>query len=59
MCSMEKKNIMSCQISYLPIASNEYIQEVNQVLAIIECYKVEYNVGILATTIRGQADIVF
>lgn len=57
MCSMEK--IASCEISYIPIISKDYIEDVNKVIEIIKAYKLEYTVGILSTTIRGNKENIF
>lgn len=56
MCSMEK--IASCQISFTPIISDNYINDINKVLDIIKKSNLEYNIGILSTTIRGNKEIV-
>ncbi|WP_432407707.1 YkoF family thiamine/hydroxymethylpyrimidine-binding protein [Wukongibacter sp. M2B1] len=57
MCSMEK--IASCEICYIPIISKDYIEDVNKVIEIIKAYKLEYTVGILSTTIRGNKENIF
>ncbi|WP_432663015.1 YkoF family thiamine/hydroxymethylpyrimidine-binding protein [Wukongibacter baidiensis] len=57
MCSMEK--IASCEISYIPIMSKDYIGDVDRVIDIIKSYGLECNVGILSTTIRGNKEKLF
>ena len=57
MCPVEK--IASCQIAYTPIMSNDYIEEVERVIELIESYGLEYSVGILSTTIRGDKEKIF
>ncbi|SHK25351.1 YkoF family thiamine/hydroxymethylpyrimidine-binding protein [Paramaledivibacter caminithermalis] len=57
MCSMEK--IASCEISYIPIMSENYIDDVNRVIDIIKSCELECNIGILSTTIRGNKDRIF
>ncbi len=57
MCSMEK--ITSCEISYIPIMSKDYINDVDRVIDIIKSYRLEYNIGILSTTIRGNKEKIF
>lgn len=52
MCSMEK--VASCEISFIPIISENYISDVKKVIEIIKSYDLEYDVGILSTTIRGN-----
>lgn len=59
MCSMEKGKITSCQITYFPIKSEKYLEEINSVLEIIKSYPVESEVGILSTTIRGERNVIF
>ncbi|SES90047.1 YKOF-related Family [Natronincola peptidivorans] len=59
MCSMEKASLASCEITYFPIKSEDYIGDINKVLKIIEAYPVEVTVGILSTTIRGNSQIIF
>ncbi|EOD00679.1 YkoF family thiamine/hydroxymethylpyrimidine-binding protein [Caldisalinibacter kiritimatiensis] len=54
MRSMEK--IASCQITFTPIISDNYIDDVNKVLDIIKSYELEYDIGILSTTIRGNKE---
>ncbi|MCK9217851.1 MAG: thiamine-binding protein [Firmicutes bacterium] len=56
---MAKRGIVSCQITYLPIGTVDYPDEVNDVLEIIKESGLEYNVDIMSTTIRGESDIVF
>ena len=57
MCAMEK--VASCQISFIPIMSENHIDEVNKVIDIIKSYELEYKVGILSTTIRGNKERIF
>lgn len=46
--------IGSCEISFIPIESRSYVDDVDKVLGIIEASGLEHNVGILSTTIRGD-----
>lgn len=57
MCSMEE--IASCQISFIPINSNNYIEDINLVLDLIKNSELEYNTNILSTTIRGDKNKIF
>lgn len=59
MCSMEKGTLASCEITYFPIQSKDYIEEINKVIKIIKGYEVEVDVGILSTTIRGNSEVIF
>ena len=52
MCHVEK--IASCQIAFTPIASNDYIDDVNKVLKIIDSSGLENEVGVLSTFVRGK-----
>lgn len=56
---MEKGRLASCEITYFPIQSENYLEEIRWVIKIIESYEVEVEVGILSTTIRGRAEIIF
>lgn len=56
MCSMAK--IASCQISFTPINSADYMNDIEKVLDIIKSYNLEYNIGILSTSIKGNKDKV-
>ena len=52
MCAMEK--IASCQIAFTPVASGDYIDDVNKVLEIIYNSGLENEVGVLSTFVRGE-----
>ena len=54
---MEK--IISCEISFIPIQSENYKNDVDRVIEIISSYKLEYQVGLLSTTVRGNKKIIF
>lgn len=59
MCQVEKEHLVSCQISYFPIDSRNYLEEVDRVLEVIKESKLDYQVGDLASVVKGQADKVF
>ncbi|HSH36075.1 YkoF family thiamine/hydroxymethylpyrimidine-binding protein [Schnuerera sp.] len=59
MCTMEKGSIISCQITYFPIDSKKYLDEIDEVLDLIKDSGLDHNVDILSTTIRGEADKIF
>lgn len=59
MCSMEKGTLASCEITYFPIQSEDYMGDINKVIKLIESYEVEAEVGILSTTIRGNSEEIF
>lgn len=46
--------IASCQITFTPIVSDNYINDVNKVLEIINNSELEYEVGVLSTFVRGE-----
>lgn len=57
MCAVEK--IASCQISFAPIGSIDYLGEIQQVLNIIRNSGLEHDIGILSTVVRGEKIKVF
>lgn len=59
MCGLEKGNIVSCEITYFPIDSNNYLDDINEVLDLIKDSGLDYDIGILSTTIKGEAKKVF
>ena len=56
MCPVEK--IASCQISFIPIASDDYLAEINKVLNIIMNSGLDYEIGILSTVVKGKKSLV-
>ena len=58
MCPVEKGNIVSCQLSFIPIGNEEYLDKIDEVLNLIKETGLEYNIGILSTTVRGDSKIV-
>lgn len=59
MCPVEKVGTVSCQISYFPIASKNYIEEIDQVLDCIKKSSLEYKIEDLSTSIKGESSKVF
>ncbi len=57
MCSMAKK--IACQITFLPIVSKDYLSDIHHVITIIKTSKVEYNIGMLSTEIKGEKNEIF
>ncbi|MGQ9818676.1 MAG: YkoF family thiamine/hydroxymethylpyrimidine-binding protein [Candidatus Kapaibacteriales bacterium] len=55
---MEEK-IISCEISFVPIQSQNYTKEVDEVIRLIAESGLEHQVGIFSTTIRGTKEKVF
>ena len=54
---MEK--IITTELSFIPIISNNYNADVDEVIDIIASYKMEYTVGLLSTTVQGKRSLVF
>nr|WP_300094553.1 YkoF family thiamine/hydroxymethylpyrimidine-binding protein [Sedimentibacter sp.] len=52
MCPLEK--IASCQITFTPIVSDNYMEDVKKVLDIIINSGLENSVGVLSTFVRGE-----
>lgn len=59
MHAVEKGKVVSCQMSYFPIDSKEYLREVDGVLELIKESGLQYNVDLLSTTLRGESEKVF
>lgn len=57
MCALEK--IASCQISFIPVDSSDYLGEIQKVLEIIKGSGLEHSIGILSTVVRGEKSKVF
>ncbi|MTI69448.1 MAG: hypothetical protein FH751_04215 [Firmicutes bacterium] len=57
MCPLEK--VTSCEIAFIPIKSENYIEDVKKVLSIIKSFDVDYEIGKLSTTITGNKNIIF
>lgn len=53
------KTVISCEISFLPIQSNDYVGEVEEVIRIIRSYDLEITEGLMSTTVRGEPRIIF
>ncbi len=58
MCSMEKRDIISCQIAYFPIDSQNYSDDIKEVLNLIKISGLEYNIGDMSTIIKGEPERV-
>lgn len=55
---MEEK-IISCEISFVPIQSENYLADVEEVIKLIEQSGLDYQVGIFSTTIQGEKEKIF
>ncbi len=54
---MEK--IIGCEISFIPINNNDYINEINEVIAIIADSGLSHTVGAMSTAISGNKEKLF
>jgi uncharacterized protein YqgV (UPF0045/DUF77 family) len=54
---MEKT--ITCEISFIPIGTKDYNKDIEQVIEMIASYGMEYHVGLLSTTVRGEKNKVF
>jgi len=59
MCELQKKNMISCQLSYYPIATLEYKVAIDKVIKIIEDSGINYEVSGTGTVILGESEKVF
>jgi uncharacterized protein YqgV (UPF0045/DUF77 family) len=48
------EKIASCEVSFIPIQTNDYISYIERVLEIIRASGLEHTVGLLSTTVRGE-----
>lgn len=52
MCPVEK--VASCQLTFTPIVSDNYMDDVKEVLDIINNSNLENSIGVLSTFVRGE-----
>ena len=52
MCPVEE--VASCQLSFVPIQSKDYLADVERVLDLIKTYELEYCIGEMSTVIKGS-----
>lgn len=57
MCAVEK--VAACEVSFLPIVSENYSNDVKMVLDIIENSGLEFDAGEMSTLIRGSSEKIF
>lgn len=50
------KEIISCEISFIPIQSPNYIEEVEKVLEIIKLSGLQYEINVFSTIISGETE---
>lgn len=49
---------MKCQLTYLPLATDEVDEQVEEVIDFIDGYDLDYNVGELSTLVEGAHEEV-
>lgn len=54
---MEKQ--VTAEISFFPIQSEDYKTDINKAIEIIRSFNLEYKIGLLSTTVRGDQTIIF
>lgn len=47
---------MKCQLTYLPLATDNVKEQVEEVIDFIDGYDIDYNVGELSTLVEGDQD---
>ena len=52
MCAVDK--IASCQLSFIPIQSENYLEDIDIVLKEIVASRMEYSIGEMSTVIKGS-----
>lgn len=57
MCPVEK--VAACELSFLPIQSDSYADDVKKVISLIDESGLEYSVGEMSTLIRGRSKSIF
>lgn len=49
----------ACELSFLPIQSESYADDVKRVVALIQESGLDHSVGVMSTFIRGRSDKIF
>ncbi len=49
----------TCQMSFLPIASKDYKEDIKRVLSLIEKSGLDYRTGEVSTTVKGNRDLIW
>jgi len=52
-------NQVTAELSFFPIESTDYKSEINKTIDIIRSFNLEYKIGLLSTTVRGDQTTVF
>ncbi len=56
---VEKRDIISCQLSLLPIGTEDYLEVIDQVLKKIKESGLDYNIGGMSSIVTGDSQAVF
>lgn len=54
MCEASEKVIVSCQLSFITLGDSEYNKNIQDVINIIRKSDINYTVGQMSTTIKGD-----
>lgn len=54
MCEVSEKVIVSCQLSFITLGDSEYNKNIQDVINIIRKSDINYTVGQMSTTIKGD-----
>ncbi|MCK9208019.1 MAG: thiamine-binding protein [Salinivirgaceae bacterium] len=54
---MEKQ--VTAEISFFPVQTDDYKSEINKSIEIIRGFNLEYKIGLLSTTVRGDQTLIF
>lgn len=57
MCPVDK--MISCEITFTPLARPDYAADVDRVLKVIENSSLPFEVGAFATVVKGPKDEIF
>lgn len=59
MREMAKGSIISCQLNFIPIGTEEYLNPIEEVLSLIKASGLEYTIGDMSTTLLGKPEKIF
>ncbi|HAM99213.1 MAG TPA: hypothetical protein DCQ26_11460 [Marinilabiliales bacterium] len=54
---MEKQ--VTAEMSFFPVQTGDYKSEINKAIEIIRGFNLEYKIGLLSTTVRGDQTLIF
>lgn len=50
---------ISAEISFFPLQKEDFKEEINKAIEVIRSFNLEYQIGILSTTVKGEQALVF